>query len=52
MVEIQRGGMGLIRVTDNGCGIAPEELPVGILTAVIGGPVFIWLLKKNDRTRM
>ena len=32
--------------------IAPEELPVGILTAVIGGPVFIWLLKKNDRTRM
>lgn len=25
---------------------------VGILTAVIGGPVFIWLLKKNDRTRM
>ncbi|XCP85261.1 iron ABC transporter permease [Roseburia hominis] len=27
--------------------IAPEELPVGILTAVIGGPVFIWLLKRN-----
>ena len=27
VVEIQRGGMGLIRVTDNGCGIAPEELP-------------------------
>ena len=26
VVEIQRGGMGLIRVTDNGCGIAPEEL--------------------------
>ena len=23
VVEIQRGGMGLIRVTDNGCGIAP-----------------------------
>lgn len=27
--------------------IAPEELPVGILTAVIGGPIFIWMLKRN-----
>ena len=27
VVEIQRGGMGLIRVTDNGCGIAPEAQP-------------------------
>ena len=25
-VEIQRGGMGYIRVTDNGCGMEPEEL--------------------------
>ena len=31
VVEIQRGGMGLIRVTDNGCGIAPEELPPAFL---------------------
>lgn len=30
--------------------IAPEELPIGILTAIIGGPVFIWLLKKNTKT--
>lgn len=29
--------------------IAPEELPLGILTALIGGPFFIWLLKKNTR---
>lgn len=29
--------------------LAPEELPVGILTAVIGGPVFIWLLMKNTK---
>jgi iron complex transport system permease protein len=27
--------------------IAPEELPLGILTAVFGGPFFIWLLKRN-----
>ena len=31
VVEVQRGGMGLIRVTDNGCGIAPEELPTAFL---------------------
>jgi len=31
VVEIQRGGMGLIRVTDNGGGIAPAELPTAFL---------------------
>ena len=31
--------------------IAPEELPVGVLTAVIGGPIFIWMLKKSDGRR-
>ena len=31
VVEIQNGGMALIRVTDNGCGIAPEELPTAFL---------------------
>ena len=30
-VEIQRGGMGAIRVTDNGCGIVPAELPTAFL---------------------
>ena len=30
-VEIRRGGMGLIRVTDNGCGIAQSELPTAFL---------------------
>ena len=29
--------------------IAPEELPVGILTAIIGGPIFIYLLRKENR---
>ena len=31
VVEIRRGGMALTRVTDNGCGIAPEELPTAFL---------------------
>lgn len=31
VVELQGGGMSLIRVTDNGCGIAPEELPTAFL---------------------
>ena len=29
--------------------IAPEELPVGMLTAVIGGPIFIWMLRRKQR---
>lgn len=29
--------------------LAPEELPVGILTALIGGPIFIYLLKRGRR---
>jgi DNA mismatch repair protein MutL len=28
--EIKRGGVSLIRVTDNGCGIAREDLPVAL----------------------
>ena len=31
VVEISRGGMASIRVTDNGCGIAPQELPTAFL---------------------
>ena len=31
VVEIQNGGMSLIRVTDNGCGIAANELPTAFL---------------------
>ena len=27
--------------------IAPEEIPVGVLTAFFGGPFFIWLMKRN-----
>jgi len=27
--------------------IAPAEIPVGIITAMIGGPFFVWLLKRQ-----
>ena len=29
-VEIQRGGIAFMRVTDNGCGMTPDDLPVSI----------------------
>jgi DNA mismatch repair protein MutL len=29
-VEIRRGGMNLIRITDNGCGIPPDELALAV----------------------
>lgn len=29
-IEIEQGGMGLIRVRDNGCGILKEELPLAL----------------------
>ena len=27
--------------------IAPQELPVGVLTAVLGGSYLLWLMRKN-----
>ena len=41
VVELRRGGMGLIRVSDNGCGIAPDQLPTAFLrhaTSKLRGP--------------
>ena len=29
--------------------VAPAELPIGVLTALIGGPVFLWLLRRSNR---
>ncbi|WP_246589660.1 FecCD family ABC transporter permease [Desertibacillus haloalkaliphilus] len=28
--------------------LAPQELPIGIITALCGGPFFIWLLRRNS----
>lgn len=30
--------------------LAPEELPIGIVTALCGGPFFIWLLRRSGYT--
>jgi iron complex transport system permease protein len=30
--------------------IAPNEVPVGVMTALIGGPFFIWILLHRSRT--
>jgi iron complex transport system permease protein len=30
--------------------IAPTEIPVGVLTALCGGPFFLWLLKSRRRS--
>ena len=30
-VEVQHGGLTYLRITDNGCGIAPEQLPTAFL---------------------
>lgn len=29
---------------------APEEIPVGVVTALTGGPFFLWLLRRASRT--
>jgi iron complex transport system permease protein len=30
--------------------IAPAELPIGIITALIGAPVFIWMLTRQNKS--
>ena len=32
--------------------IEPQEIPVGIVTAMVGGPFFIWLLSSQKRISM
>lgn len=31
VVEVENGGLTYLRITDNGCGIAPEQMPVAFL---------------------
>ena len=30
--------------------LAPSEIPVGVMTAMLGGPFFIWLLRSNRKS--
>ena len=30
---------------------APQELPVGVVTALVGVPIFIWILARRRRFR-
>ena len=32
--------------------VVPAELPIGILTALIGGPIFLWLLRQTGDRRL
>lgn len=45
------GGGGLLLVADTAARtvVAPLQLPVGVLTALIGVPVFLWLLSRHPR---
>jgi len=29
--------------------VLPHEIPIGVLTAIIGGPVFCYIFRKNRR---
>ena len=46
-------GAGFLVICDTAARtmIAPTEIPVGVITAIIGGPFFFWLLKKQQGTR-
>ena len=47
------GGATLFLISDTVARviIAPKELPVGVITAFIGAPIFIWLLYQGARKR-
>jgi len=41
-------GSAFLLIVDNiGRTITPSEIPIGVLTALIGGPFYIWLLKRS-----
>lgn len=44
------GGATLLVLADLGARtfIRPAELPVGIVTSLLGGPLFLWLLRRES----
>ena len=43
------GGMFLMMAdTVARTALSPSEFPVGVMTALVGGPIFLWLLTKNQ----
>lgn len=47
------GGAALMVLADLAArlAVAPEEIPVGAVTALLGGPFFLWLLRRERRPR-
>jgi iron complex transport system permease protein len=45
------GGAGFLLLADllARTVIAPEELPLGVVTAFVGAPFFLWLLRRTRR---
>jgi iron complex transport system permease protein len=43
------GGFLVIADTAAQTVLAPVEIPVGVLTALVGVPLFLWLLRRSDR---
>ncbi|HXT51974.1 MAG TPA: iron ABC transporter permease [Thermoanaerobaculia bacterium] len=45
------GGGAFLALCDAGArtALAPAELPVGVVTALLGGPFFLWLLRRGVR---
>ena len=44
---VRRGVPGRLRRRSSRTVMAPVELPVGVITALIGGPFFLWLLMRK-----
>ena len=44
------GGFLVICDTISRTVLAPTEIPVGVITAMLGGPFFIWLLRSKRRS--
>jgi iron complex transport system permease protein len=47
------GGAAMMLLADLGARtvISPQEIPVGLLTAAIGGPFFLWLIRRPEVPR-